>query len=266
MATISKVDGTQDERLRDYVSLRDVNLRKRLESERGIYLAEGEKVVRRALEAGHRAESFLMAPRWVESLADLLETTDAPCYVLDEAAIEQLTGFHVHRGALAAIERPEPLPVSAVLASAERVVVVEDVMDHTNIGAIFRSAAALGFEAVLLSPRCADPYYRRSIKVAMGAVFSLPFARFTDWGSAIDELTEHGFTSVAMTLADDAVPLDSVRPAGKVAVLLGSEGHGLSDRWSQAATVRATIPMFAGIDSLNVAAATAVACYELRAR
>lgn len=266
MATISKVRGPEDERLSDYVRLRDVNLRKRLESERGIYLAEGEKVVRRALQAGHRAESFLMSPRWLESLSDVLATTDAPCYVLEEAQIEDLTGFHVHRGALAAIERPEPTPAADVLGRAERVVVVEDVMDHTNIGAIFRSTAAMGFDAVLLSPRCADPYYRRSIKVAMGAVFALPFARFDDWGAAIALLGDHGFTTIAMTLAEDAVPLETVAADGRIAVMLGSEGHGLSRRWTEAATVRATIPMSAGIDSLNVAAATAVACYELSRR
>lgn len=266
MATIIQSAGIDDERLRDYLQLRDVNLRKRLESERGIYLAEGEKVVRRALEAGHRAESFLMAPRWVESLADVLETTDAPCYVLDESTIETLTGFHVHRGALAAIERPEPTPVDAILDTADRIVVVEDVMDHTNIGAIFRSAAALDAEAVLLSPRCADPLYRRSIKVAMGAVFTLPYARFDDWASGPDLLTRRGFTTIALTLAEGAVDLRSVPFERRVALLLGSEGHGLSDRWTQEADHRAVIPMRAGIDSLNVAAATAVACYEVFGR
>jgi len=142
------------------------------------------------------------------------------------------------------------------------VLVLEDIVDHTNVGAIFRSGAALGFDAALLAPRCADPLYRRSIKVAMGAVFSLPWTRLPDWRDALPDLSAAGFTTVALTLADDAVPIeDAVAGVGKVALVLGSEGHGLSAQWEQAADRRATIPMAAEIDSLNVAAASAVACY-----
>jgi len=149
-----------------------------------------------------------------------------------------------------------------VLAGARTVVVVEDIVDHTNVGAIFRSAAALGIDAVLLAPRCADPLYRRSIKVAMGAVFTMPYARIEDWYDALPEVSVAGFTTVALTLADDAVDLEkAVGDLDKVALVLGSEGHGLSPRWEQSADRRAIIPMAAGIDSLNVAAATAVACY-----
>ena len=180
MAQIQHVT-TDDDRLRDYLSLRDTSLRKLLETERGIYVAEGEKVVRRAVAAGHEPRSFLMAPRWAESLEDVLATTDAPCYGLDEDVIEQLTGFHVHRGALAALHRPALPSPAEVLAGARRIVVLEDLVDHTNVGAVFRTAAALGWDGVLLSPRCADPLYRRAIKVAMGAVFSLPYARLDDW-------------------------------------------------------------------------------------
>lgn len=133
---------------------------------------------------------------------------------------------------------------------------------HTNIGAIFRSGAALGFDAVLLSPRCADPFYRRSLKVAMGAVFSVPWTRLTRWHDALPDLAERGFTTVALTLADDAVPIeDAVAGVDRIALVLGSEGHGLSEHWERGAERRATIPMRAGIDSLNVAAASAVACY-----
>ena len=265
MAELTHVDDLDDPRLGDYVRLRDVQLRARLESEHGIYLAEGEKVVRRAIEAGHAPRSFLMAPRWLDGLADVLDRSDAPCFVLDETQIEALTGFHVHRGALAAVERPEPVPSAEVLAGARRVVVVEDLVDHTNIGAVFRNVAALGFDAVLLSPRCADPFYRRAIKVAMGAVFQLPHARLDDWFSAPTLLRDAGFATYAMTLAPDAVPLADV-PADvdRLAVVVGGEGHGLSDHWQRAADLRVTIPMAGGIDSLNVAASVAVACWHFR--
>ncbi len=267
MPDLVHLDDPADDRLRDYVALRDVQLRSALEGERGLFIAEGEKVVRRALEAGHRPRSFLMAERWLEGLADLMAAHDVPCFVLDERAIESLTGFHVHRGALAAFERPELPSVGEVLAGARRVVVLEDLVDHTNVGAVFRSVAAFGFDAVLLSPRCADPLYRRSVKVAMGSVFWLPHARLDDWFGAPAALRAAGFTTLAMTLADDAVPLDTVDgDLDRIAVVLGSEGHGLSEHWQRGADLRVTIPMAAQIDSLNVAASAAVACWHLRAR
>ncbi|AWB92235.1 TrmH family RNA methyltransferase [Aeromicrobium chenweiae] len=267
MAAIVRLDDLDDPRLRDYVDLRDVQLRLRLESERGLFLAEGEKVVRRAVESGHRPRSFLMSPRWLDGLADILDASDAPCFVLDDAAIERLTGFHVHRGALAALERPDLPTPEQVLADARRVVVIEDLADHTNVGAIFRSVAALGFDAVLLSPRCADPLYRRAIKVSMGSVFWLPYARVEDWYGAPDLLRAAGYTTYAMTLADDSVPIDQVdHDVERLAVVVGSEGHGLTARWEQGADHRITIPMAADIDSLNVASSVAVACWELRAR
>jgi tRNA G18 (ribose-2'-O)-methylase SpoU len=262
MATLLEITDPTDPRLADYRDLRDVQLRKALESSHGLFLAEGEKVVRRAVEGGFTPRSFLMAPRWLEGLADVLDTTDAPCFVMPEALAEEVTGFHVHRGALASLER-RPLPsLESVLDGARSVLVLEDIVDHTNVGAIFRSGAALGFDAVLLAPRCADPLYRRSIKVAMGAVFSTPWTRLPDWYDALPTLSSHGFTTVALTLADDATAIESaVAGVDKVALVLGSEGHGLSSRWEQSADRRAIIPMREGIDSLNVAAATAVACY-----
>ena len=267
MAELIEVDDPADPRLADYRDLRDVELRKHLEAEHGIFLAEGEKVVRRAVEAGFAVRSLLMARRWLDGLGDVLAATDAPCYVVDEALAEQVTGFHVHRGALAALHR-RPLPaVPEVLEGARTVVVLEDVVDHTNVGAIFRSAAALGVDAVLLSPRCADPLYRRSVKVAMGAVFSLPYARIDHWYDAVAALSAAGFTTVALTPAPDAVDVaDAVAGRDRVALLMGTEGHGLSPRWMESADVRAVIPMAAGIDSLNVAAATAVTCYIARGR
>ena len=262
MAELVEIDSADDPRLADYRDLRDVELRKNLEAEHGLFLAEGEKVVRRALQAGFTARSFLMAPRWLDGLADVLAGSEAPCYVISERLAEEVTGFHVHRGALASLER-RPLPsVDEVLDGARSVLVLEDIVDHTNVGAILRSGAALGFDAVLLAPRCADPLYRRAIKVAMGAVFSLPWTRLPDWYDALPMLSQRGFTTVALTLAPDAVPVEeAVAGLDRVALVLGSEGHGLSARWEQAADRRAIIPMAAGIDSLNVAAATAVACY-----
>jgi tRNA G18 (ribose-2'-O)-methylase SpoU len=262
MAELVEIADAADARLADYRDLRDVELRKHLEAEHGLFLAEGEKVVRRAVEGGHPPRSFLMAPRWLDGLADVLATTEAPCYVVSEALAEEVTGFHVHRGALASLER-RPLPaVDDVLSGARSVLVLEEIVDHTNVGAIFRSGAALGFDAVLLAPRCADPLYRRSVKVAMGAVFALPWTRLPDWHGALPDLSRRGFTTVALTLADDAVPVEeAVAGVDRLALVLGSEGHGLSPRWEQAADRRAVIPMTPGIDSLNVAAATAVACY-----
>ncbi len=262
MAHRVEVEDAGDDRLADYRDLRDVQLRTHLEAEHGLFLAEGAKVVRRAVEAGYPVRSFLMAPRWLAGLSDVLDTTDAPCWVVSEALAEEVTGFHVHRGALASLER-RPLPsVEEVLAGSRTLVVLENVVDHTNVGAVFRSAAALGIDGVLLAPRCADPLYRRAVKVAMGAVFSVPYARFPDWYDALPTVSAAGFTTVALTVGDDAVEVEqAVAGLDKVALVLGTEGDGLSSRWQSTADRRATIPMRPGIDSLNVAAATAVACY-----
>jgi tRNA G18 (ribose-2'-O)-methylase SpoU len=167
-----------DPRVADYTSLTDVSLRRKLEPERGMYLAESSKVLRRALAAGHRPRSFFMSRKWVLDLADVLDAhPEVPLYVGEDEVLEGVTGFHLHRGALAAMQRPEPLPLASVLASSRRVVIVEDVVDHTNLGAIFRSAAALQVDAVLVTPRCADPLYRRGIRVSMGTVFQVPWVR-----------------------------------------------------------------------------------------
>ena len=263
MARLIEIDDPRDPRLADYVDLRDVNLRRSLEAEHGLFIAEGEKVVRRAVEAGHAVRSFVMAARWLAGLTDVLEASDAPCYLVTEQVAEAVTGFHVHRGALASLHR-RPLPaVDDVLAGAHRVVVLEDIVDHTNVGAVFRTAAALGVDAVLLSPRCADPLYRRAVKVAMGAVFSVPYARLEDGYDGLRRLRGHGFTTVALTPAADAVPLEEAVQHERVALVLGSEGHGLTRRWLDSADVRARIPMAAGVDSLNIAAAAAIACYVL---
>ena len=261
------VTDAADPRLSDYVALRDTSLRKSLESERGLLIAEGEKVIRRAIEAGHRPRSFLLAERWIPGLADLIDLhPDAPVYVVSEDLAEAVTGFHVHRGALASLHRAEPTPMADLLG-LRRLVVAEDIVDHTNVGAILRNAAGLGWDGVLLAPRAADPLYRRSIKVSMGTVFSLPWARVDDWATAIPSLRAAGFTVVALALTPDAVGLDDLVAAGvpdKLAIVVGTEGEGLSRRWIEQADAVVSIPMAHGVDSLNVAAATAVACWALR--
>ncbi len=259
------IDDPNDPRLADYVALRDSSLRRHLESEQGLFIAEGEKVIRRALEAGYRPRSVMLADRWLPSLRDVIG--DAPVYRVSEQTAELVSGFHVHRGALASLHR-ETRHTMADLLTARRLMVCEDIVDHTNVGAILRNAAGLGWDGVLLAPRCADPLYRRAIKTSMGAVFSLPWARVDDWGSAVPALQASGFTVIALALSGDAVELDAAAAAlpadAQVAVLLGTEGAGLSARWVEQADVVAKIPMRAGIDSLNVAAASAIAGYVLR--
>ena len=259
-----------DPRLADYVSLTDVALRRRTEPERGLYVAESEKVIRRALAAGHRPRSFLMAARWLTDLADVVAQARVggiPVYAGDHDVIETLTGFHLHRGALAAMQRPVLPPVGELLAGARRVLVLEDIVDHTNVGACFRSAAALGVDAVLVTPRCADPLYRRSVRVSMGTVFQVPWTRIEPWPRGGPEvLREHGFTVAAFALAGDAVTLDALAadPPERLALVLGTEGDGLTRHTIAAADLAVRIPMAGGVDSLNVAAACAVALWALR--
>ncbi len=260
----------RDPRLADYVSLTDVALRRRTEPERGLYVAESEKVIRRALAAGHRPRSVLMAARWLTDLADVVAQARVggiPVYAGDHDVIETLTGFHLHRGALAAMQRPVLPPVGELLAGARRVLVLEDIVDHTNVGACFRSAAALGVDAVLVTPRCADPLYRRSVRVSMGTVFQVPWTRIEPWPRGGPEvLREHGFTVAAFALADDAVTLDALAadPPERLALVLGTEGDGLTRHTIAAADLAVRIPMAGGVDSLNVAAACAVALWALR--
>ena len=260
-----------DPALHDYVGLTDVALRRRVEPERGLYIAESEKVIRRALAAGHRPRSFLMAERWLTDLADVVERAEAdgiPVYVGDHEVIESLTGFHLHRGALAAMHRPVLPSVGDLVAKASRVLVLEDIVDHTNVGAVFRSAAALGIDAVLVTPRCADPLYRRSIRVSMGTVFQVPWTRIDPWPDGIESLRAAGFTVAALALSDEAVSLEELAssPPARLALVLGTEGDGLSRRTMAAVDLTVTIPMAGGVDSLNVAATGAVAAYALRSR
>ncbi len=265
---VTWIDDPEDPRIADYVGLTDVALRRTLEPERGLYLAESEKVIRRALAAGHRPRSYLMAERWLTDLADLVqqaESDDVPVFVGEHEVIERLTGFHLHRGALASMHRPV-LPAPAdLLAGAHRVVVLEDIVDHTNVGAVMRSVAGLGTDAVLVTPRCADPLYRRSVRVSMGTVFQVPWTRIDPWPAGIDLLHEQGFVVAALALAPDAVTLDNLAsdPPDRLALVLGTEGDGLSARTVGRADLTVRIPMSGGVDSLNVAAAGAVAMWAL---
>jgi tRNA G18 (ribose-2'-O)-methylase SpoU len=260
------VDEVADARLADYRALTDVSLRRRIEPEHGIFVAEGELVIRRALRAGYPLRSALMSRRWLPSMAAALELVDAPIYVGSDELLEQVTGFHVHRGALAVMARL-PLPdVAELLPGCSRIVVLEDVNSHTNIGAIFRCAAGLGMDAALLSPSCADPLYRRSVRVSMGEVFALPYARFDDWPRGLGELVSAGFDLFALTPDANAPAIDDIDVADgdKLALLLGAEGAGLSEPAMAGSTRRVRIAMSNGVDSLNVAAAAAIACYALR--
>ncbi|SDF57442.1 SpoU rRNA Methylase family protein [Cellulosimicrobium cellulans] len=360
-----------DDRLADYNRLTDVALRSKHEPEKGLYIAESSTVIRRALAAGHRPRSFLMAERWLDDLADdiaALPVDDAPggtgeqvpVYVGAPDVLEAITGFHLHRGALAAMHRPPLVPVRDLLSAArggtgarcvavpedvvdhsnvgshlkcgiddggaddlpqpsgvesssadikaeragqlwdvgvsrapgvdeaqpihvtkhwdadlpERIVVLEDVADHTNVGAAMRACAAMGVGAVLITPSCADPLYRRSIRVSMGAVFQVPWSRFEHWprgprGGApdgVDLLHGLGYTVAALALDDDSVSLDELagNPPERLAMVFGTEGDGLKRRTVVACDVTVRIPMAGGVDSLNVASAVAVATWATR--
>ncbi|WP_203139025.1 TrmH family RNA methyltransferase [Microbacterium sp. JZ31] len=260
------IDDPGDPRLADYRDLTDVALRRVLEPEGGLYMAESAKVLARALAAGHRPRSVLTQGRWVPELTDVLAGhDDVPVYVVPAAVAEGVTGYAVHRGVLAAMHRPEPRAVADVLAGARLAVILEDIVDHTNVGAAFRAAAGLGADAVLVTPRCADPLYRRSVRVSMGTVFQVPWTRLPEWPEAREQLHEAGFHIAALALAEDAVSLDdfAADPPARVALLMGAEGDGLSRRALAAADSVVTIPMSGGVDSLNVASASAVALWAV---
>lgn len=255
--------------LADYSRLTDVALRRVSEPEGGLYIAESSKVITRALAAGHRPRSVLLQEQWLPDLEPLLaDYPDVPVFVGDSTVLEELTGYHLHRGALAAMHRPVLPDPADLLRDARRVVVLEDIVDHTNVGAIFRSVAGLGADAVLVSPRCADPLYRRSVRVSMGTVLQVPWTRIPEWDEAAPILHDAGFEIAALALADDAVDLATYAASApeKVALVLGSEGDGLSRRALAAADRVVTIPMLHGVDSLNVASASAVALWALLAR
>lgn len=272
--TVTRITDPADPCLADYVGLTDVALRSRSEPERGLFIAESTSVIERALEAGMRPRSFLMEDKWWEPLQPMLRAAGAgeggpiPVYLAEREILESITGFNVHRGALASMHRPPLCDVEELVPAEGRclLVVLEDIVDHTNVGAIFRSVAALGADAVLVTPRCADPLYRRSVRVSMGTVFQVPWTRIPEWPSGADLLRDLGFAVAALALTPEAVSLDAVDLPDRTALVLGTEGDGISAQGLAAADLHVRIPMAGGVDSLNVAAAAAVAMWELRRR
>jgi tRNA G18 (ribose-2'-O)-methylase SpoU len=257
------ITDVDDERIADYRALTDVELRTRWEPPNGLFIAEGKLVIDRALRAGYRLRSVLLDHKWLDQLEDLPPGT--ACYVAARDVLESITGFHVHRGMLASFHR-KPLPgLETVLAGARRLAVLEGLNTHTNLGALFRSAAALGIDGIVLSPTCADPLYRRSVRVSMGEVFAIPYAKAEAWPAALTTIRDAGFTLLAMTPAAGATPLPRLTAAQRArpALLLGAEGPGLSRSALEAGDVRVAIPMRRDVDSLNVATAAAVAFWEL---
>ncbi|GAY12835.1 RNA methyltransferase [Pseudonocardia sp. N23] len=267
MATITRVDDPTDPRIDDYRDLTHSDRRPDRPGGRGLVIAEGVVVVRRLLDSPYPLRSLLGVPRRIAELADDLSGLDVPAYEADADTMATAVGFHLNRGVLAVADRaPEPDPV-ALVRDARVVAVLEGVNDHENLGALFRNAAALGVDAVLLGPHCSDPLYRRSVRVSMGHVLRVPFGPLTgDWPASLDILRANGFRVAALTPAPDAVPIGAAGLVGeRVALLLGAEGPGLTDDALAAADVRVSIPMASGVDSLNVATAAAIAFHAVAA-
>lgn len=264
MPHLVEIDDLSDPRLADYAHLTDVALKKS-GGEHGLYLAESLLVLQRALRAGHAPRSVLALGGSAREALEALKGHDVPVFAGRPELLEQLTGYLLHRGLIASMHRP-PLPTAqSLLAASKRVVVLENVVDPTNVGAIFRSVAAIGADAVLVTPRCSDPFYRRAIRVSMGTVLQVPWTRLGDWTSTRRLLTDSGFHVAALALNEDSVPLREFAATApeRVALILGTEGEGLTAEAMAAADTIVQIPMRHGIDSLNVAAAAAVAIYAL---
>lgn len=269
------VNDPGDALLDDYRSLTDAALRRVQEPAGGLYIAESSKVIERALMAGHRPRSVLTQEKWLDAVHTLLGEHDVPVYVVTDEAAERLTGFAVHRGVMAAMHRPASLSLSDLLAMARtvhphrtrsRIAILEGVTDHANVGSVFRNAAALGVNAVLVTPTCADPLYRRSVRVSMGTVFQVPWTRIPEWPAGIDELEDAGYVVAGMTLREGAITLDELvaEDHENLALVFGTEGDGITPETDRLLGRRVTIPMMGAVDSLNVAAASAVSFYATR--
>ena len=275
MANIIEIRDLSAPGLDVYARLTEAQLRNRLEPEKGIFIAESPKVILRALDAGIQPLSLLMERRQIDGPARdvLARCGDAPVYTADREVLAGLTGYALTRGVLCAMRRPALPGVEQLCAGARRVAVLEGIVDSTNVGAIFRSAAALHMDAVLLTPTCCDPLCRRAVRVSMGTVFQVPWGRIgqdaADWPDAVlARLNRLGFVTAAMALSDDSVRIDDPRLAAepRLAIVLGTEGDGLAPRTIAGCDYTVRIPMSHGVDSLNVAAASAVAFWELGAR
>lgn len=274
---VIEVASLDDERLDAYARLTEMQLRCKLEPEKALFIAESGKVIMRALEGGMEPLSLLMEPKRLEDMQDVIRQAevrfpDVPVFVAPRDELKKLTGFDLTRGALAAFRRPAPRSVSEVVANARRIAILEDTANHTNVGAIFRSAAALNIDAVLVTPACYDPLYRRAVRVSMGAVFQVPWARIGEdvhaWAeTGIPLLHQLGFKTAAFALTDNSVSLGDPRlhAEERLALIFGTEGEGLASETIARCDYTVRIPMAHGVDSLNVAAASAVAFWELRA-
>ena len=272
MANIIEITDLSAPALDVYARLTDGQLRGKQHSDQGIFIAENHKVVTHALNAGYTPISFLMERRHITGIAkDLIERCgDVPIYTADRAVLEQLTGYQLTRGILCAMHR-KPLPtVETVCRGARRIAVLEGIVDPTNIGAIFRSAAALGMDGILLTPTCCDPLYRRAVRVSMGTVFQIPWTRIdTDWpAGGMAQLSHMGFKTAALALSDRSVSIEDpiLTAEDKLAVIFGTEGDGLAEATIASCDYTVKIPMAHGVDSLNVAAASAVTFWQLRVR
>lgn len=284
---IENVETLDDPRLDAFARLTEAQLRSKLEPEKALFIAESGKVIERALAAGMEPLSLLMEAKWLPAMQPIIDEISArwgdgvPVFVAPHDELTKLTGFELTRGALGAFRRPQLPSVADIVRGARRIAVLEDITNHTNVGAIFRSAAALGIDAVLVTPACYDPLYRRAVRVSMGTVFQVPWTRIGGddrhyWPFiGMQELRDLGFTTVAMALEDDSISLDElVRRLNndesaddhidKLALIFGTEGDGLSHHTISRADLTVKIPMSHGVDSLNVAASSAVAFYATR--
>jgi tRNA G18 (ribose-2'-O)-methylase SpoU len=269
MPTIIEITDLAAPELDVFARLTEAQLRRRLEPAKGVFIAESPTVIGLALDAGCEPIA-LLAERGQLGAPVIGRCGDVPLYTADAGLLAELTGFALSRGVLCAMRRPLPLGVEGACAGARRVAVLEGIADSTNAGAVFRSAAALGIDAVLLTPTCCDPLLRRALRVSMGTVFQVPWARIADdWpGRGMARLRGMGFKTVAMALRDDALPIDApaLMAEGKLAIILGAEGNGLAPETVAACDYTARIPMLHGVDSLNVASAAAVAFWQLRVK
>ncbi len=269
---IIQITDPADPRIDVYARLTEHQLRNVLEPERAVMIAESRFVIETAVELGMEPLSLLLDERHLQSMEPLLARLDpaTPVYAATREVMSQITGFEVTRGYLCALRRPQPLGLDEALAGARRVAVLEGIVDVSNVGAIFRSAAALGIDAVLLAPGCADPFTRRALRVSMGCVLRVPWSRLPEpWpDAAVDTLHEQGFCCAALALRDDALPLDAteLKAHERLALFLGTEGTGLTNRAIDACDTSVIIPMANDVDSLNVGAAAAIAFWELRFR
>ncbi|WP_086820573.1 RNA methyltransferase [Allokutzneria sp. NRRL B-24872] len=264
MANVITIDDPADPRLADFRDLSTADRRPDRPGGRGLVIAEGVVVVERLLASPFPVRALLGVGRRIEALGDQLAPLDVPAYVTTAEIMAEVVGFHLNRGVLASADRAVQPPVTDLVARSRRLAVLEGVGDHENLGSLFRNAAALGLDGLLLAPGCSDPLYRRSVRVSMGHVLRVPFAFLDDLTAGLDLLRDNGFKVAALTPRADSVPLSAAGlHTGKAALLLGSEGPGLTEEAIAAADVAVRIPMYGGVDSLNVATAAAIAFYAI---